>query len=396
MTPPTLVATESATWTWTIVETSFSGGNPWGERAYAPTDTAATPVIVVDLRAVRQTILGFGGALTESAAWALSQLSPDQNSCDFSLSTWSLDETPGDFDLAEFTLEPMRTWVMPLVHEAFAAAGGKLQLLASPWSPPAWMKTTGKMCHGGELRPDCRDAWARFYVKFITALRDEEQIPVWGLTVQNEPAAVQVWESCVYSAEAERDFVRDHLGPALAEAGLADVRLMVWDHNRDLLLERGTAVLSDPKAAAFVWGTALHWYMSEDFSQTADLHAAFPDKHFVFSEGCWEGGAKPGQWDRGARYARNIIGDLRNWVEGWIDWNLALDLKGGPNHVGNFCDAPVLVDTEKGEAIYQSSFYYLGHFSRYFRPGAQIVASEGEAGGLHHVAALNPDGTLRG
>ena len=164
--------------------------------------------------------------------------------------------------------------------------------------------------------------------------------------MQNEPAAKQTWESCLYTAEEERDFVRDHLGPALHAAGHADVKLLVWDHNRDLLVERATPIYADAEAARYVWGAALHWYVSEDFTQSSALHAAFPDKHILFTEGCWEGGVKLGQWDRGERYSRNMIGDLRNWVCGWIDWNMVLDTRGGPNHVGNWCDAPVLVDAE--------------------------------------------------
>jgi glucosylceramidase len=134
--------------------------------------------------------------------------------------------------------------------------------------------------------------------------------------------------------------------------------------------------------------------VSEDFSQSSALHAAFPDKHILFTEGCWEGGVKLGQWDRGERYARNMIGDLRNWVCGWIDWNMVLDTRGGPNHVGNWCDAPVLVDHETGEVHYQSSFYYIGHFSRFVKPGSRRVASGKPHPGVSSVAFINPDGSL--
>lgn len=407
---------------WSVVETSRSGGRRLSPlappRLVAPGLEAAGSVLACDTSARFQTMEGFGGALTESAAWALAQTTPAKraevlrryydpaeglgytlarthiNSCDFSLHPWSLAERSGDFALESFDLAPMRKWVLPLLHDAHAAAAGRLRLLASPWSPPAWMKTNDSMIRGGSLRPECRDAWARLMARFATAMRDEERLPLWALTVQNEPAASQPWESCLYTAEQERDFVRDHLGPVLHAAGHEGVKLLVWDHNRDLLVERADVVFSDPGASRYAWGAALHWYVSEDFSQSSVLHAMHPDKPIIFTEGCWEGGVKLGQWDRGERYARNIIGDLRNWVSGWIDWNMVLDTRGGPNHVGNWCDAPVLVDPETGEVHYQSSYFYIGHFSRYVKPGACRVASSSPHPGVGTVAFVNPGGGL--
>ena len=366
-----------------------------------------------------QTMVGFGGALTESSAWVLAQLPAEKraevlrryydpkggigytlarthiNSCDFSLHMWSLDETPGDYDLHDFTLEPMRRWLLPLIHETRAVAGeDRFKLLASPWSPPSWMKTNYRMDDGGSLRAEYRPAWANFFVRFIRAMRDEENIPVWALTVQNEPEAHQTWESCLYTPEEERDFVRDHLGPALERGGFADVKLLGWDHNRDRIEARAAALFGDPEAAKYFWGLGVHWYVSDDYAASARVHAAFPDKAIVFTEGCVEKGAKLGAWEPGERYARNMIGDFRNWVCGWMDWNIALDLRGGPNHVGNFCDAPVLVDVAAGEVHYQSSFYAIAHDSRYVQTGARRIESRGGPAGLESVAFENPDGGL--
>lgn len=407
---------------WTLHETARDNGR---RLAPAPCPAAASPApapaLRCDVSRTFQEIVGFGGALTEASAWALAQLPAARrsevlrayfhpadglgytlarthiNSCDFSVSSWALADAPGDHALESFTLEPMRRWLMPLLHEARVLGGRDLRFLASPWSPPAWMKTNDSMLNGGKLRPECRAAWAAHYVRFLRAMRAEEGFEFWGLTVQNEPAAVQVWESCVYSPEEERDFIRDHLGPALAASEFKDARLLCFDHNRDILEAYAGPVFCDPEAAKYVWGAALHWYVSEDFAATTRLLEKFPGKHVLFSEGCWEGGAKPGRWDRGARYARNIIGDLNAGVCGWIDWNIVLDLKGGPNHVGNLCDAPVLVDTDAKDVLFQSSFHYIGHFSRFIRPGARRVACAfaGEsAAGLETTAALNSDGTL--
>ncbi len=415
-----LAATENPGRHWSVIETARDNGHrltavaaPAGEPA------AGADAIVCDLQQRCQEMVGFGGALTESAAWALAQLPADRrlevirryydphdgigytlarthiNSCDFSLHMWALDETPGDYDLHDFSLAPMRRWLLPLIHDVQQVAGPeRFHLLASPWSPPAWMKTNNRMDDGGTLRPEYAPAWARYFVKFVEAMRQEEHIPVWALTVQNEPAAHQVWESCLYTPEAERDFVRDHLGPALAGAGLGGVHLLVCDHNRDILYQRASTVYLDSAAARYVWGAALHWYVSEDFGQSTRLHDSFPDKPILFTEGCVEGGSKPDAWGPGERYARNMIGDFRNWVGGWIDWNIALDLQGGPNHVGNYCDAPVLVDVEHGQVRYQSSFYYIAQFSRYVASGARRIVSAGGPPGLESVAFVNPDGAV--
>jgi glucosylceramidase len=373
------------------------------------------PRIVVDTTRRFQTHLGFGGAFTEAAAsvWqglpdpARAQLLRDYfdpvhghgytlgrvhlNSCDFALGNYAHVEQPEDFSLASFSIERDRRALLPFIRAAQVAAGRPLQLLASPWSPPAWMKSNGDMNHGGRLRPACRAAWAQCYVRFIHAYA-AEGVPIWGVSVQNEPMAQQVWDSCLYSAEEERDFVRDHLGPALQQAGLGDVRIVIWDHNRDLMVERARVVYADAEAARHVWGTGFHWYGPEHFDHVQQVHDAWPDKHLLFTESCQEGGPHIGSWDVGERYARNVIHDLNRWTVGWIDWNLLLDERGGPNHVGNFCSAPILADRERGELMHQSAYWVLGHFARFIRPGARRVLAEA-AQEVATTAFVNPDGS---
>lgn len=363
-----------------------------------------------------QTVMGFGGAFTEAAAYTLSRISPQKrdevirryfdpqeglgytlgrvhiHSCDFALENYTYIED-GDVELKTFDISRDHKWVIPLVHDAARTAGKDITMLASPWSPPAWMKTNGDMNHGGQLKPEYREAWALYYTKFIKAYR-EAGIPIWGITVQNEPAAVQTWDSCIYSGEEERDFVRDHLGPTMHREGLADVELLIWDHNRDIMIERASAVLSDPEAAKYVWGTGFHWYVSEAFENVGKVHELFPDKHLLFTEGCQEGGVKLGEWFTGERYGRNIIGDLNNWNEGFLDWNLVLDETGGPNHVGNLCDAPIIADTRTDTIHYNSSYYYIGHFSKYIKPGAVRLGLETEITALLATAFRNPDGSV--
>ncbi len=154
------------------------------------------------------------------------------------------------------------------------------------------------------------------------------------------------------------------------------------------------AVLNDPAAARYVWGVGFHWYVRDCFHNVQLVHDAWPDKHLLFTEGCQEGGPHIGSWMLGERYARSIIADFNRWTEGWIDWNILLDASGGPNHVGNLCSAPIIADTERDELIFQSSYYYLGHFARYVKPGARRILCASSHDDVEATAFLNPDGRM--
>ena len=364
-----------------------------------------------------QALVGFGGAFTEAAALTWGRLSEARRleflqacfdprtghgytlcrvpmgSCDFALGNHSHLETPGDTRLAGFSIARDEAALIPFIQAAQQVAGRPLKLLASPWSPPGWMKTNGEMNHGGRLRPEFRATWASCFVRFIQAYA-AHGLAIWAVTVQNEPAAAQPWASCLYTAEEERDFVRDFLGPALAAAGLGHVRILIWDHNRDLMYERARVAYADPEAARYIWGTGFHWYGDDCFDQVQRVHDAWPGKHLLFTEGCQEGGPHLGSWELGERYARSLINDLNRWTEGWIDWNLALDLQGGPNHVGNFCSAPILLDPAGDALLRQSSYYYLGHFARFARPGARRLPCTCPDPALEATAFANPDGSV--
>jgi glucosylceramidase len=385
--------------------------------AEPPAHASAPARLWVDSTRRFQRVLGFGGAFTEAAATTWLKLSPAQrerllreyfcpqhghgytlcrvhmNSCDFALGNYAHVERDGDFALEGFSIERDRQALLPMIQAAQRMAGRPLQLLVSPWSPPAWMKDTGRMNEGGTLRPACRDAWAQCFVRFIRAY-ESEGVPVWGVSVQNEPEATQRWDSCRYSAEQERDFVRDHLGPALHAAGLGHVRIVVWDHNRDAMVERASVIYGDPEAARYVWGTGFHWYLEDHFDHVQLVHDAWPDKQLLFTEGCQEGGPHWGRWELAERYARSMINDLNRWTVGWIDWNLLLDEQGGPNHVGNFCSAPMLAVPAEDGLHAQSSFAALGHFARYVRPGAERVLAAATREALECTAFANPDGSL--
>lgn len=371
----------------------------------------------VSLKNTFQSMEGFGGAFTEAAAVTWQALSPARqqevirdyfdpsqghgytlcrvhmNSCDFALGNYAHVDIPGDVDLKSFNIDRDRRALLPFIKAAQRVAQQPIKLLASPWSPPAWMKSNGQMNRGGHLLPQYRQAWARCYVRFIQEYA-AEGVPIWAVSVQNEPAATQSWDSCIYSAEEERDFVRDFLGPELMQAGLGHIKIVIWDHNRDLLLQRASTVYQDPEAAKYVWGAGFHWYGEPHFEQVQLTHDAWPDKHLLFTEGCQEGGPHTGSWDLGERYAHNIINDLNRWTVGWIDWNLVLDETGGPNHVGNLCSSPILIDTAHDALLHQSSYYYLGHFSRFIKPGARRVLCTASQQDLESTAFVNPDGSI--
>jgi glucosylceramidase len=382
-------------------------------------NTASNPSVVVHVDPVKtyQVIQGFGGAFTESAATTFYKMPISVqneiirayfdkntgigytfgrthiNSCDFSLGNYAYTEVADDIGLKHFSIDHDHQSLIPLIKSSIDAAGGEIKLLASPWSPPPWMKTTGIMNNGGKLLAKYRKVWAEYYCRYILEY-EKSGIDIWGISVQNEPAATQTWDSCIYSAEDERDFVRDYLGPAMHNAGYAGKKIIIWDHNRDIMFDRAKVVFDDPEAAKYVWGTGFHWYCGDHFDNVKKLHDAYPDKELIFTEGCQEGGPHLGSWDLGERYARSIINDLNRWTVAWIDWNIILDEQGGPNHQSNFCSAPIIADTKSGECHYQSSYYYLGHFSKFMTPGSVRIFSESSDDRLEVLAAKREDDKL--
>ena len=374
--------------------------------------------VFVDPSKAFQTVLGIGGALTDAAAETFYKLPRDRqqellrayfdpengigyslgrthiNSCDFSSESYTY-VREGDKDLKTFDIAHDLKYRIPFTKEALAAAGKSLILYASPWSPPAWMKSNNDLLHGGKLKPEYRSAWADYFVKFIKAY-ENQGIPLWGLTVQNEPMAAQKWESCVYTAEEERDFVKNHLGPRLRKAGLQDRKIIVWDHNRTLMYERAKVVLDDPEAAQYVWGVGFHWYMGDCFENVKRVQEAYPKANLLFTEACHYpfDPRRLEDWQWGEIYASSMMNDFNNGAVGWTDWNVLLDEKGGPNHVGNFCYAPVHGDTRTGKLSFLSSYYYIGHFSKFVRPGARRIISAATLDDLQTTAFANPDGRI--
>lgn len=379
--------------------------------------------VFVEPKKTFQTFLGIGGAITDASAEVFAKLTKDKqeefmnayynkekgigyslvrttiHSSDFSSGSYTYIKE-GDADLKTFNIDHDRQYRIPMLKEAIKTAGGKLSIYASPWSPPAFMKSNNNMLKGGTLLSGFYQSWANYYTKFVKAY-EKEGIPIWGLTVQNEPMAVQTWESCVYTAEAERDFLKNFLGPTMRKEGLGDKKIVVWDHNRDLMNDRANVIFPDPEASKYAWGMGFHWYESwaggvSMFDNVRKVKEAYPTKNLLFTEGCVEKfDAKKYQfWANGERYGISMINDFNNGTVGWTDWNILLDQNGGPNHVGNFCFAPIHADINSGELIYTPSYYYIGHFSKFIRPDAKRVSTAVSRSNLLSTSFLNTDGKM--
>jgi glucosylceramidase len=386
-----------------------------GSSAFADLDQPDEhwPTIMIDPSRTFQAIEGFGGAFTDAASDVFAQLPETAqeeflkasfdpasgngytlcrttiHSCDYAAESYTYDDVAGDTALSHFSIAHDQKNRLPFIKRAAEATHGDLRLYASPWSPPAWMKTNGDMLHGGKLKPEDRQAWADYFVKYLKAYA-AAGVPIWGLTVQNEAMATQVWESCIFTADEEKDFVRDFLGPTLRRNGLSDVKVMIWDHNRGIIYQRAEAAYEDPEAAKYIWGTAFHWYIGEHFDNVRMVHDSFPDKHLLFTEGSMHGG-----WAAAQRVAKNIIMDLNNWAEGWTTWNLLVDSQGGPRHAGGLMgDGLVNADTRTGKLTFSPSYYAFGHFTRFIKHGARRIACTSNSDDLVATAFVNPDGSI--
>lgn len=368
--------------------------------------------IIIDESIEKQTIIGFGGAFTEASAYNLSRINKQErlkaikayfdpidglnyslgrvsiHGCDFSLGSYLYIDDYDD-SLDSFSIKRDQP-IIDLIHDASKIRNEKIKIMASPWTPPFWMKDNGLPIKGGKLLPKYDQTWANYFVKFIKAY-EQKGVEIFSVTVQNEPMAVQRWDSCIYEAKDEARFVKV-LGKTLKDHNL-NQHIYIWDHNRDQMRERTKAILMDKEAYPYVYGTAFHWYDQEEFDEVRKTHEDFPEKHLIFTEGCQENGPHKGEYQVGERYGRNIISDLKNYNEGYIDWNLFLDDTGGPNHVNNLCSAPIIINIFHEEVYKNPSYYYIGHFSKYIQPGAIQIDSRG-TDDLYYVSFKNLDGSI--
>jgi len=407
---------------------------PQAPAALGAADPAA-PTIAVDPATTYQRIEGFGASITDSSAKVLAA-SPDRarimrdlfdpkdglglsylrqpmGASDFvSGPHYTYDDLPAgrtDFAMKHFSIAHDRAQILPLLREALRL-NPALKVMATPWSPPAWMKTNASLV-GGRFLDDARvySAYARYFVKFVDAYR-RAGVPIDALTLQNEP---QNRFPSAYPGMDFRDTEEARLvktvGPALQRAGLGGTKLLGFDHNWTLHPNDGGPaddpanpnyardLLSDLGAARWLTGTAFHCYSGDPSAQSA-LHDAFPDKDVYFSECSGSQSADPATTfpDTLHWHTANLtVGAVRNWAKTVITWNLALDRSGGPHNGGcGTCFGVVTIDPATGKATPTADYYVLGHVTRFVRPGAVRIGSTTGAGTVQDVAFRNRDGSV--
>ena len=428
-----------------VYETSASGNKLSKLTEFDTSEDASSLKLLPEEK--YQTITGFGGAFTESSAYLLNKLSKENrkkiidayfsseganysltrthmNSCDFSVSNYSYTPVEGDKELEHFTIQEDKDDLIPFIKEAMAASTDGFKIFGSPWTAAPWMKDNNNWV-GGKLLPEYYDTWALFFSKYVDAYK-EEGIDIWGFTVENEPLGNgNNWESMHYTPDEMTNFVVNHLGPKLESDGKGDLKILGYDQNREHLKEWVDSQYKNEETSKYFDGTAIHWYAStfEVFPDELQYaHEKAPNKLLIQSEACvdaqvpvwqddeWYFKKEATDWgftwapekDKHLhpkyapvnRYARDIIGCLNNWVDGWVDWNMVLDTKGGPNWFKNWCIAPVIVDPEKDEVYFTPLYYTMAHFSKYIRPGAERIGFEKTDKNLMVTAAKNPDGSI--
>ena len=301
-------------------------------------------------------------------------------SCDFSLENYNYANTSGDANLTHFSVDHDKSYIIPFIQQANRTlsswSNDTLNIVASPWSPPKWMKKNNSpYCRFGCLfcvvKDEYQKTWALYFSKFVTSYYDLG-IKIWAVTIQNEPGACPLdYEGLHFTPETERDFLKGFLGPRLS-SDHPQLKILIYDHNKDHIVKWAQTILSDKMASQYVWGIAIHWYTGDQFDNVNQTHTLFPNTPILATEATAVREKHPDDpvWGKGEHYAHDIMGDLNNWVVGFIDWNLLLDSLQGPNHAGPAeceglikcgSDAMLLVDTDKQIIYPQVFYYYVGH-----------------------------------
>jgi len=461
----------------------------------------AGTIIKIEPDSLKQTMDGIGTSFTESSAFVLAHLEPSERkevmkkiygedganfslarthigACDFCVEgKYSYADQEDDVALESFSLAPDKEGfssikypgivdenydLLPMIKEAIEIKNSQtqkeLRIVASAWTAPSWMKDiedwyvkgsseNNFQGTGGMLKPEYEETYADYLMKYLDSYRNEG-VKIWGITPVNEPHGNNgQWESMHFTPESQNDFIKRYLGPKLQSGASADVKLLIYDQNRDGLTHWTDVILGDSETAEYVYASAVHWYEStvnvyEDVFES--VHAKFPQHGIIHTEGCIDELGKPAPegigdpegfqeenwfnndsfwWNDNAtdwgytapwegvkaedhpiytpvhRYARNIIVSIDHWLKGWIDWNIVLDRYGGPNHAGNYCGAPIMIDTKTKEIYYTPVYYVLAQFSKTIRPGDKAVQTYKSLDGLdddalHACATLNKDNVL--
>lgn len=388
------------------------------KRAFVP-DTGEQELNIINIypEIKYQDIEGFGGAITEAVGHTLHKMSEKNvekvladcfgenglgyqmirthlDSCDFSLCNYSAAKTMEDIMEGTLSFAHDEKYIVPYIKKAIEIRGGQLKVMLTPWSPPDFMKTNGERNNGGKLKKEYYSRWAEYIANYI------KQYKEWGilidkLSIQNEPNAVQFWDSCIFTAQEEKEFLSEHLYPVLKREGLSEVGIYIWDHNKERMFDRAAAII-DASTEHMVEGVAFHWYSGDHFEAVKLVSDGFPSQKLLFSEGCIEYSKFDGenQLHNAQMYAHDMIGNFNNGMHAFIDWNILLNENGGQNHAHNYCEAPIICDTRDDSIHKKLSYYYIRHFSHYIKKGAKRVAITRFTDEIEVLATENPDGKL--
>ena len=359
-----------------------------------------------------QKIYGFGGAITDSAGYVYSLMSFKNkqkllkeyyskdsinytlgrihlDSCDFSTHKYQAIKNK---DLDSMDITDTRRYIIPLIHDIQTYTGKPLEILATPWSPPSFLKTTHLRTFGGKLKKSNMEFYAKYLCKYIQELIKED-INITRITIQNEPQTIQTWDSCIYSTEEEKEFIKNYLYPELEKNHLENIDILIHDHNKDSAYDRAKNVITE-ETKDIVDGVAFHWYTGDHFDALSAIKDQFPDKDLILSEMC-VGYSKEDNILKAQMYAHEYLGDLNHGANALMDWNILLDNKGGPNYVHNFCDAPFMYNKETEELNKRFAATYIWHFSHFIRPNAIRIGNTSYTNDLEVGSFLNDAGDIQ-
>lgn len=313
------------------------------------------------------------------------------NSCDFSLENYTYLESN---NINKFDISHDTKYLIPMIKSALKI-NPDIQMVASPWSPPAFMKDNNSMNNGGKLLNTYKQLWADYLVQYILKYK-EQGIDIQYMTIQNEPNATRVCESCNYTAKEEADFLQYYLFPTFKHNNLS-TKFLIWDQNKERIIYRINSIYKDPQVAKLITGIAYHYYTGDHFNNLALVKQLCPELLLIHTEGSTlytKNIKKEDEITDAEIYAHDIIGDLNNGCNAYIDWNIVLDHDGGPNHKDNFRNAPLMTNKTNTGYTRLLSFYYIGHFSKYIKPGAKRIAYSSYTSEIELTAFKNPDESI--
>lgn len=387
------------------------------EAVFAPDESRENEVINLYPFAKYQTIEGFGATLTEAAAYTFSRMSENSkeefleacfgeeglnynqtrmaiDSCDASLGNYSAMDQETDVEMKSFSLARDEQYLLPFYQAVTDKKKAPIETMLSPWSPPAFMKTNGEKNHGGRLKKEYYRMWAEYFCRFVKEYL-KKGVNVKRISIQNEPNAVQTWDSCCYNGAEEREFLKDYLYPALKKHGLDNLEVYIWDHNKERMVERAREIIDD-ETKDMVDGVGFHWYSGDHFEALDIVKKLYPDVKVAFTEGCVEY-SKFSDADHLANarmYGHDMIGSLNGGAVFLVNWSILFNSQGGPNHVQNWCEAPIMYDESTDTLEKKLSFDYIRHFSGYLVPGSVRIGLTRYTDQIDATAALRPDGSI--